>query len=129
MQAITNQDIRQIALSASEFEHGPFAGADVLAAGTIVARHSTTGKFQIYAKGGPTNEDGIPKGVLTYAVTAAGAGDVSVSVLIAGVVNQDRLIIDADGDGSNIDGSVVDDLRDFGVNPQPVKQLGLLDNQ
>jgi len=128
---ITNVDVGQIAIEVSDFEHHviTFAGADVLAAGTILARHSTTGKFIIFVKGGATNENGIPRGVLTYDVTATGAGDVVADVLVRGTVNRDRLIIDADGDGSNVDNSVIDDLLQNGVLAKPVKQLSQLDNQ
>lgn len=128
---ITNVDTGQIAIDQCAWEHHNinFAGADVLAAGTILARHSTNGKFQIYAKGGVTNENGIPKGVLAASLVATGAGDLGCSVIVAGVVNRDRLIIDADGTGANIDGSVVDDLADYGITAKSVKQLAQQDNQ
>ena len=67
--------------------------------------------------------------MLTYEVSATGAGDVAVAVLVRGTVNQDRLIIDADGDGSNVDEVVTDSLLANGILAKPVGQLGQLDNQ
>ena len=103
-------------------------GADTLVAGTIVARLTSTGKWGIYDPGGSLGLE-IAKGVLTYDAVAAGAGDVPVSVLVRGTVNQDRLIIDADGDGSNVDEVVIDSLLANGILAKPVKQIAQLDNQ
>jgi len=128
---IENVDLGQIALEEGDFENHviTFGGADLLAAGTILARNTTSLKWQIYVKGGSTAGNGVAQGVLTYPVEATGAGDVAAAVLIRGTVNQDRLIIDADGDGSNVDEAVLDDLRDSGIVAKPVKQLAQQDNQ
>lgn len=105
------------------------AGADTIAAGTILARDSSTGKLVLYVIGGSTNENGIPKCVLLHQVVSTGAGDKPCAVLEKGIVNQDRLIVDADGDASNITSAIRDQLRDYGIASQPVQQLGELDNQ
>ena len=128
---ITNNDVGQIALgNHCDFEHHVWTagGADTLVAGTIVARLTSTGKWGIYAPAGSLGLE-IAKGVLTYDAVATGAGDVPVAVLVRGTVNQDRLIIDADGDGSNVDEAVIDDLLDNGILAKPVTQLAQLDNQ
>lgn len=106
-----------------------FAGADTLAAGTILARDSVSENLVIYVKGGVTNENGVPKVVLPYEVVATGASNVAVRVIVGGVVNATRLIIDADGDATNIDAPVLDQLRSYGIVPTDVAQLGALDNQ
>lgn len=106
-----------------------FAGADTLLAGTILARDSVSGKLVIYVKGGATNENGIPKAVLRNELVAAGAGDVAARPIIAGRVRLADLVIDADGDASNIDNAVEDELRNYGIIPQVVGQLAELDNQ
>lgn len=106
-----------------------FAGADTLAEGTILARDSVSGKLVFYVKGGSTNENGIPKTVIGYEVVAAGAGDVNVRVLADGVVRKDQLIIDADGDASNVDAVVLDGLQDFNIAVESVGDLSVLDNQ
>jgi hypothetical protein len=127
---ITNVDVGQIAIAASDFEHHLWTagGADTLVAGTILARLTSTGKWGIYAPAGSLGLE-IARGVLTYDAVAGGSGDVPVSVLVRGTVNQDRLIIDADGDGSNVDEAVIDDLNDHGILAKPVLQIAQLDNQ
>lgn len=128
---ITNVDTGSVELEGGQFRDDTltFAGADTFAPGTILARDSVSGKLVLYVKGGVTNENGIPKAVLTYEVTAAGAGDVRVRVLVAGRVNKNRLVIDADGDDSNIDAGVLDRLRDYGITALDAAQLSKLDNQ
>lgn len=128
---ITNNDKGSVLLETGEFrdELITFAGADTFAEGTILARDSVSGKLVLFVKGGATNENGIPKAVLTYPVTATGAGDVAARVAISGKFRKERLIIDADGDDSNIDGAVIDQLRDYGLTPVNVTELGIQDNQ
>lgn len=82
----------------------------------------------------PFATDGVggaqyPVAVLTYEVVATGSGNKAVRPLIAGMVNQDRLIIDADGDGSNVTTAIIDQLRAIGIVAHPVRQLAGLDNQ
>jgi hypothetical protein len=52
-----------------------------------------------------------------------------VRALNSGEVNAARLLIHVDGDDSNIDAPVIDQLRDYGITPIPVSQLSALDNQ
>jgi len=106
-----------------------FAGADVWVAGTILARDSISLKLVLFVKGGVTNENGIPKAVLTQPAEAAGAGDQNCMVLIGGQVRKSKLIIDADGSGVNVDKAVTDALRDYGIEPLSTTQLSKLDNQ
>jgi hypothetical protein len=105
-----------------------FAGAATFKAGTILARDSVSLKLVKFVKGGSTNQNGIPKAVLCYPVTAAGAGDVAARALIKGEVIKDRLVIDPEGDDTNNDAAVIDLLRDYGITPISVKQLAQLDN-
>ncbi len=127
----TNVDLGNVVLEgvADHDELLTFAGADTFAEGTILARDSSSLKLVLFVKGGVTNENGIPKAVLTYEVIATGAGDESVRVLQKGKVNFNRLIIDSDGDNSNIDNAVMDQLRDYGIETQNVQDLSILDNQ
>lgn len=106
------------------------AGADELAAGTILARDTTTLKFVLFVKGGVAAGNGIPGAVLTYPLssTTGGSHDEAVRLLLGGKVKLERLVIDADGDASNIDGAVIDGLRAKGLQPVSVAQLGVLDN-
>lgn len=127
----TNLDLGSVIMEgvADHDEILTFAGADDFVEGTILARDSVSLKLVLFAKGGVTNENGIPKAVLTYAVSAAGAGDVPVRALQKGKVNFNRLVIDSDGDNSNIDAVVMDQLRDYGIETQNVQDLSILDNQ
>ncbi len=128
--SIENIDLGNVILDQAVFrdETLAFVGADVLAAGTILARTTATGKLGIYAIGGAGGL-GTPVAVLTYAVEAAGAGDVAVRPMISGKVRTERLIVDADGDGSNLTPAILDQLRSMSIVPVDVTELNILDNQ
>lgn len=127
----TNNDLGSVILQDAQFQDGllTFGGAGTVLEGTILAVDSVSLKFVPFVKGGSTNENGIPKAVLTYAVTAAGAGDESIRAGIKGEYHKERLVIDADADDSNIDQAVRDQLRDYGLVPVNVQELNDLDNQ
>lgn len=128
---ITNNDLGSVILKDAQFRDGAitFAGADTFVEGTILAVDSVSLKFVPFVKGGVTNENGIPKAILTYDVTATGAGDVQARVGVAGSYRKERLVIDADGDASNVDQAVIDQLRDYGLVPIDVQELNISDNQ
>lgn len=105
-----------------------FAGADKLLEGTILARHTGTGLFIPYVKGGSSNGNGVPKAILTYELEATGAGNVPAQVLTAGIVNESRLVIHADGDNENVDAVVLDLLRAVSIRTKSVRQLAQVDN-
>lgn len=127
---VTNIDLGSSILDGVNFRDDTmtFAGADTMAPGTILARDSGTLKLVIFVKGGVTAENGIPKVILTEEIVAAGAGDEAVRVAVEGRFVKERLIIDADGDDSNIDAAVIDQLRDFGLTPIDVQELQSFDN-
>ncbi len=128
---VTNVDLGSVILKDGEFRDDllTFAGAATVVEGTILARDSVSLKLVPFVKGGVTNENGIPKAVLTYDVEAAGAGDESIRDMVSGSVRAERLIIDADGDGSNVDAAVLDQLRDYSLVSIDVQELNILDNQ
>ncbi len=128
---ITNNDIGSEILEGARFQDDTLtlAGADTIAPGTILARDSTSSKLVLFVKGGTTNENGIPKVILTHEVVSTGAGDSPVRVGVTGKYRKERLIIDADGDDSNIDAVVKDQLRDYGLVPLNVQELNDYDNQ
>ncbi len=123
-QVLTSINVGSVALGdeALRDELLTFGGAATVLAGTILARDSVSLKLVPYVKGGSTNQNGIPKAVVGYDVVAAGAVDVPVRAIVFGKVNKQRLIINADGTGANIDGAVLDQLRAFGITPQDVLQ-------
>lgn len=86
------------------------------------------GDVVYYAKDGVGGAQ-IPAGILTYDVTVTGAVDQPIRMMISGYVRQQRLIIDADGDGSNVDSYVLDKLRDISIIPVSIADNSTLDNQ
>jgi len=129
---ITNIDLGNVILKDAQFNDDllTFTAADVtVLSGTILARDSVSFKLVPYVKGGVTNENGIPKSVLTYDVTSTAIGDVSIRDMVSGSVRSNRLIIDADGTGVNIDKVVLDELRDYSLISIEVQELNILDNQ
>lgn len=99
-------------------------GAQTVLAGTILARDSVSGKLVPYVDTGtPTNENNVPKAVLTYEVTSTGAGDVPVRALVAGKVNKHRLVIDADGAATVLTSLHLDQLRSYAIVPVDLEQL------
>jgi hypothetical protein len=86
--------------------------------GTLLARDTATKKLVPYVKGGTTNGNGIINSVLTAELVASASQDYNVSVMIAGQVDKDLLIIDADGNASNVDAAIVDELAKMGIYAQ-----------
>jgi hypothetical protein len=86
--------------------------------GTLLARDTSTLKLVPYVKGGTTNGNGIINSILTAELVADAAQDYDVSVMIAGRVDKDLLVIDADGDATNVDAAVVDELGKMGIYAQ-----------
>jgi len=105
------------------------AGAATVKPGTILARDSASGKLVLFVKGGSTNGNGVPKAIITYEVVVAGAGDTPISAAVSGEYRKQKLVIATDGDASNIDAVVMDQLRDYGMTPIDVSELNILDNQ
>lgn len=128
---VTNINLRNPILADAEFrdELLTLAGADVIAPGTILARDSVSQKLVLFVKGGSTNQNGIPKAILTYQVTSTGAGDVPIRAGVSGKFRKEKLIIDADGTGANVDAAVLDQLRDYSLVSVNVTELNIVDNQ
>lgn len=117
-------------LSDVRYEDDTFTagGAGTTVAGTILARDSVSGNLVVFVKGGSTNENGIPKRITTVDIVATGAGDLPVRVAASGKFYKTRLVIDADGDDSNIDKVVIDQLLDYGMEAVVSQNLSVLDN-
>lgn len=122
---ITDIEVSAVALRDEEFRDEVFAaaGAKTFPAGTIFARDSVSLKLVVFAKGGSTNQNGIPKAVSTYPIVATGAQDIKIRALVKGSVDKSKLIIDVDGTGANIDGAVLDQLRDYDIIPIDVNHI------
>ncbi len=127
---ITNSDNGSVIIEGQADRFATFtAPASVVPSGTLLALDSATLKYIPFVKGGATNDNGIPKAVLTYDVDGGAGGDVEITAFIEGKVNKTRCIIAADGDDRNIDAAVLAQLQDFGIVAVPVSQLNILDNQ
>jgi hypothetical protein len=127
----TDNDLGNVVLSDPVYKDDVYAaaGAGTLAEGTILARDSVSKKLVDFVVGGATNENGIPKVVVNRDIVIAGAGDVSLRPIIGGKVRKERLVIVADGDASNVDAVVVDQLRDYGIEALSVTDVSVLDNR
>lgn len=128
---ITPNILGNVILKDGEFRDDllTFADAGTVKEGTILARDNSSLKLVPYVKGGSTNGNGTPIAVLTYDVTATGSGDVPIRSMVRGSVRAQRLVIDADGDDSNVDAVVRDQLRDYSLVPIDGQELNILDNQ
>ena len=102
----------------------------VVKAGTLMARTIATGKTAVYVKGGDPVVNGVAFAVLAADVCddAGAGGDFPCRPLVTGEVTASQLIIDADGDNSNIEAVEVDSLRDFSILVVQTTQLAKLDN-
>jgi hypothetical protein len=99
-----------------------FAGAATVKKGTILARITASGKLTPYVIGGSLGA-GVPVAILTFDVARASAGDEAIRALVAGAVNKNRLIVQADGNGSNITNAILDQLRAEGIVPIDVASI------
>lgn len=130
---ITNNDLGQVIVTGRAFQDNALymagAGPHSVLSGTILARDSVSLKLVPFVKGGSTNENGIPKAVLGYAASKAASGDIQVRACIDGDLDSRKLIIHADGDGSNVDAKILDQLRDYDLIALPASELQVLDNQ
>ena len=86
------------------------------------------GKMVFFATDGAGGAQ-IPTEVLSRETVSTGAGDVPVRPIVSGKVRRERLVIEADGDGSNVTDVIIDQLRSIGIVALSVRELNILDNQ
>lgn len=123
----TNYYGSSIALAGEIFrdEIVTFTGAGTILKGTLLARVTATGKLKPFVVGASDGTQN-PLAIAQYDIVAIAAGDVAARPLVKGDVNLRRLIIAADGNGNNITPAIIDQLRDYGITPIDVQQLGQL---
>lgn len=102
-------------------------GTDFSAADEFTLTVVENGKMVPFAIGGVAGA-GIAQQVVTYDVVAAGAGDESIRSMKSGEVRKQKLIIDADGDGSNITAAILDQLNDNKITAIDVTERNIADN-
>lgn len=127
---ITNIDLGELALEGDLYrdEQLAFDGADTVAKGTLLGRRTAGGALFPFAAGAADGSE-TPVAVLGHPVTRAAVGVEVCRAMIGGVVNQNRLVIHADGDASNVDAVVMDQLRNYGITALDMTQESTLDNQ
>lgn len=104
-------------------------GAHTFKKNTLLALDSVSLKAVPFAIGGVTNDNGIPRFLLPYEVVAAGAGDTKVSALQECEVATARVVVDADGDASNITNAEKVLCKQNGIVLVDVQNVTVLDNQ
>lgn len=128
---ITNVDIGSVQLGNGQFRDAEitFAGAATYPAGTLLAvpTAAPAGPYFAWLNSASDGTE-VAVAVLTYDVTASGAGDVPCRVLVAGDVIQERLIEASTGDGSNIDEETIRQLQDNNITALNTAQLARVDN-
>lgn len=105
-----------------------FAQTDTVLQYTILARETDNDTLIPYVKGGSTKGNGVPRWILLHEASRTGAGTLPVDVGIA-KFDLNGLVIHADGDGHEIDGVVVDLLKEAGITVADVADFGKIDNQ
>lgn len=125
---ITENDCTPLSGKEAGFRDATFAAtAEAFKAGTLLAIDAT-GKYIPFVKGGTAPAD-VPVAVLTSDVDATGgAADFPIRPQIKGECRLAKLIIQADGDNSNIDDVVINQLQDFNVTVVDSTQLSGFDN-
>ena len=104
------------------------AATDFIVGDSFSLTVAADGKMVPYAIAGAGGAQ-IPKAVVTYDVVATGAGDVPIRDMVTGTIRAGRLIIDLDGDNSNITNAILDQLRDYSLVSIDTTELNILDNQ
>ena len=128
---VTNLDLGSVVIEDGDYQDEllTFAGADTILEGTILARKTTDDKLTPYVKGGAGGAE-IARCTLTNELVATGAGDLTVRPMTGGKINLNRTVIHADGDATNIDAPVRDQLLQYaGTKIIDVQNLSVLDNQ
>lgn len=103
-------------------------GTDFIVGDSFTLTVAADGKLVPYAIAGAGGVQ-LPLAVLLNELTSTGAGDLPDRPIIAGRVRRGDLVIDADGDASNLTDAIVDQLRDVGIIALATLQLAELDNQ
>ena len=104
------------------------AATDFIVGDSFTLTVAADGKLVPYAIDGAGGVQ-LPLAVLLNELTSTGAGDLPDRPIIAGRVRRGDLVIDADGDASNLTDAIVDQLRDVSIIALATLQLAELDNQ
>jgi len=101
------------------------AGTDFIVGDKFALAVAALNKWVIFNPAGVGGAE-EPRGILTIAASAAGAGDVSVRPLIKGKVRTEKLVIDG---GASVTDEIKNQLRKYSIFCIDVDELNVLDNQ
>lgn len=124
---ITNNSTAGIVIWEPVYEDAiiTFPGASTFPAGAVLAKIDGTDEYQRFNPGLADGRE-IPKAVLAFELTADGAGDLPVRVIISGRVRREDL---SDNLGAVLTQDAIDLLRDYTIIGQTTTQLSQEDNQ
>jgi hypothetical protein len=108
----------------------PGGGATNFATGDVVTMTTAaqTGTPLVLFDIDGTNGAQVPVAILPYAVTTTGSASVAADAVYAGVVKKEKLVIDADGDSTNVSDHVCDQLANAGFTVVFNTDVSVLDN-
>jgi len=89
---------------------------------------TANGNMVVFEKDGAGGAQ-IPLAILTYEIQTVTVTSLVIRAGIKGTYKKERLVIHSDGDDSNVDSIVRDQLRDYGLVATNVFELNDLDNQ
>ena len=105
------------------------ADADTVVKMTILGRITATGYYGFYNAGNSPAGTGTPVAVLLEQVVADAAGDDPCHVMLAGEVEESKLVIDGSAAGVGITEAIKDSLRTFGIHVVSRTETNNLDTQ
>lgn len=108
---VTSYDLDRFAAGHLSVMEGTLTvgGAGTYAKGLVLARSTATQKWVPFVSGGASGA-GTPSAILVEEVVASGAGDITVSAVVEGVIYKDKLVA-----GSTLTNVELDMLRSFGI--------------
>lgn len=124
---VTNRNIAGLVIANPIYEDGvaTAAATGTWPEGAVLGKITASGKFARYSAGASDGSQ-VPVAILAKELVITATGDQLIRPLISGRVRRGRLV---DAAGAAITQAAVDQLRDFMIIAQPVKQLAIQDNQ
>lgn len=125
---VTDITTKGVVIEADAFENATLtaAGAETWPEGTVLAKATAAPTKYVRFVPGAADGTEIPKAVLTYAQTFAGAGDVGGRVLVSGKVRKGMLL---DNAGAALTPAAIDALRDYTIISIETENLVEFDNK
>lgn len=124
---ITNRTMNGLVIADDLYADGvaTATGAATWPVGAVLAKLTASGKYVRFDPAAATGAE-IPKAVLAAELVFTGAGDKPIRPLISGRVRLGKLV---DTAGTALTAVAIDQLRDYTIIAQPVRQLSIQDNQ